>query len=136
MLQILVRPWSTVVFGKSVDDTPEHDDPRIEPFLTLPASLEPITTGLHHDDQDCGVGLERRSHDIVRQTLTEMSAKAPRLESGDAEHHLDPADDGEALSEHTVDGDECGTNPLLRTPLEMQLEIDAEESLRSEVEDE
>ncbi|KAI3479749.1 hypothetical protein L1887_58144 [Cichorium endivia] len=136
VLQVLVRPWPTVVLGEGVDDTPEHDNPRVEPLLALAATLEPVAAGLHHDDEDGGVSLKSRAHDVVRQTLAEVATKAPRLEGGHAKHHLDPADDGEALAEQAVDGDERRADPLFRTPLEMELEVDAEESLGCEIEDE
>lgn len=70
----------------------------------------------------------------MSQALTQVSAKAPGLQSGDAEDHLHPAYDGEAFTENSVDGDECWANPFLRSPLQMKLKVDAEEGLCCQVE--
>lgn len=65
-----------------------------------------------------------------------MSTEAPGLEGADAEHHLDPADDGKGFAEDAVDSDEGGTDPFFRSPLEMEFEVDAKEGLCGEIEDE
>ena len=49
VLQILVRPWPTVVFGKRVDDAPEQDDPAVEVLFRDPPPTEPLDGALEHD---------------------------------------------------------------------------------------
>lgn len=44
-----------VVLGKSVDDTPEHDDPRIEVLLADLFAGEETGADAEHDQEDHGV---------------------------------------------------------------------------------
>ena len=82
MLKILVRPWSTLMLRECIHQSPQADDPAIEPFLRLASSCEPPSSCLHHDEQDDRVGNERRAHDVMCKTLSQMTAIAPRVAPG------------------------------------------------------
>ena len=56
VLKILVRPGPALVLGESVDAAPEEDDAAVEHLLRHVSPLEPIDTGLHHDEEYDGIG--------------------------------------------------------------------------------
>lgn len=136
VLQILVRPWAAVVLGKGIDDAPQEDDPAVEVLFRDAASAQPLDGALEHDEQDHRVARKCGAHDVVRETLAEVSTAAPRLERCDAKHHLCPAEHRECTAQEAVYAQHRRADVGLGLPREVQLEVDAAHGLREEREEE
>lgn len=87
MLHVLVGPTrgglEKVVLGKSVYDSPDHDDCRVEELLRHSAILQPWGSVQRHDEDEDSVAHEAGAHDVVGEALSEMSSAAQILQQAD-----------------------------------------------------
>lgn len=134
VLQVLVAPRPAVVLGKGIDETPRSEYASIDHLLRAALSLEPEDANLHAEQHNDSVRDESRAHEVMRHALAQPSAKAPAAQSNDAKHHFRPADNGKRHAKPAVHAQHARTHPL-PAPLEMQLEVRAQQGLSAEVED-
>lgn len=50
------------ILDTHIDDSPDHDDPSVEVFLTPLATNEEWSSDSHHEDEEESISNERTSH--------------------------------------------------------------------------
>lgn len=134
MLQVVLDPGPTpAVLGEGVDAAPQCNDKGIEELLRpVGAAQEELPHEQEEREHDT-ISDERRAHDEMRETLSQMVIPAETKSGDAAKEHLHPGDEGKRFANYTVNNDEkiaklgheAGTG-------EVEFEIETQEDLDGE----
>lgn len=71
-----------------VDDSPQKNNPAVEPFLTTPSSPEPHSANVKGEYHQYTISNERGAHNVVCETLSSRPSHAVASEGHCAQQHL------------------------------------------------
>lgn len=121
VLEIVSNPGGAPpVFGEGVDTPPCRDDDAIEELLAPSGAVQPRLADEKENGQHDAVADECRSHNEVRQTLSEVVALAEADGDDPAKEELHPCSDGQSLTNEAMSCDQPWTDCAQYAALEME----------------
>lgn len=117
------------MLGESVDASPSRNHDRVEELLAPSGALQPRLPDQEQNGHNNSIANECAAHDEVRQTLAHVVTAAKSERSDAAEQHLGPGGNGNELAHDAVSGDNESPDLALDSLLEVELKVDAEDSL-------
>lgn len=91
VLEIIVGPFpAPAMLGKGIDTAPSSDNQRIEEFLASTRPAQPVLPNQQENSQTNTVPDERRAHDEMRQTLSEVVTLTETQSRNSTKEHLRP----------------------------------------------
>jgi hypothetical protein len=115
MVPVLAPP----MLGEGVDATPDGNNQRVPELLRPACSPKPCLAHQQQDHHDDSVGDERRAHDEVGKTLSQMVGVAEAQGSYTAKEHLHPANQRHSLPQDTMESHHERPHTSVHAPLDM-----------------